>query len=101
MLSPPTACLSARAAAAEPAWATEVPLAACAAAVNGITMLLSPRLSGTAATASAGLLEAGGRLLEAPLLFPVALACGAGAVWGNADFTDFVGVFAAFLGAPF
>ena len=101
MLSPPTACLSTRAPAAESAWATEVPLAACAAAVDGITTLLSPRLSGTAATASAGLLDAAGRLLEAPLLLPVALVCGVRAVWGNADFADFVGVFAAFLCAPF
>ena len=101
VLSPPTACLSARAAAAESAWATEVPLAACAAAVDGITTLVSPRLSGTAATASAGLLEAGDRLLEAPLLLPVALVCGVRAVWGNADFADFVDVFATFWDAPF
>lgn len=101
MLSPSTACLSAQPAAAEVAWETEVPLAACAAAVDGITMLLSLCLSGTAATASAGLLEAGGRLLEAPLLLPGALVCGAEAVWGNADPADFVDVFAAFLGALF
>ena len=101
MLSPSAACLSARVAAAASALATEVPLAACAAAVDGVTMLLSLRLSGTDATASAGLLEAGGRLLEAPLLLPTPLVCGAGAVWGDADFADFVGVSAAFLGIPF
>ena len=101
VFSPPTACLSAHAAAAESAWAAELPLAACAAAVDGITMLLSPRLSGTAAAASAGLVEARGRLLETLSLLPVALACGAGAVWGNADFADFAGVSAAPFDTPF
>lgn len=77
MLSPPTACLSTRAAAADPAWATETPLAACAAAVDGITMLLSPRLSGAAVTASVGLLAPDGPLLELPWLLLVACVRGA------------------------
>lgn len=77
MLSPPAVCLSARAAAADPAWATEAPLAACAAAVDGITMLLSPRLSGAAVTASVDLLAADEPLLEAPWLLPVACVDGA------------------------
>ena len=82
-LSPPTVCLSACTGAAEFALATDVPLAACAAAEDGITMLLSLRLSGTSAVASAGLLEAADVLLEAPLpvwldfVIDATLDCGA------------------------
>lgn len=97
-LLPADASLSALVAAADPALPTEAPLAACAAAVDGITMLLSLPLSGIAATASAGLLEAAGLLLEAPLFLAVALLCGLEVDWDGPVFADCV---AALLEAPF
>ncbi len=63
---PPTACLSALTADSDVA--TEVPVAAWPAAEEGITMLLSLRLSGTSASASRGLLAVFKLLLELALL---------------------------------
>lgn len=63
---PPTACLSALTADSDVA--TEVPVTAWAAAEEGITMLLSLRLSGTSASASRGLLAVFNLLLGLALL---------------------------------
>ncbi len=63
---PPMACLSALTADSDVA--TEVPVAAWAAAEAGMTMLLSLRLSGTSASASRGLLAVLKLLLELALL---------------------------------
>ncbi len=63
---PPIACLSA--VTADSDVATEGPVAAWAAAEEGITTLLSLRLSGTSASASRGLLAVFRLLLELALL---------------------------------
>lgn len=97
-LLPADASLSALVATADPALRTDTPLAACAAAVDGITMLLSLPLSGIAATASAGLLEAAGLLLEALLLLAVGLLGGLELARDGPVFVDCV---AALLETPF